>query len=456
MPSAAAAAAWLGGLALLAAAGPAARPAAPAGGPPLQACPREVGQKSARASSASTKVELTFQNQTPVPLEIVWIDTRGAEKVTNENLPPGKSAVQSSFVGHVFAAREPKSRTLVKVVRASEEDAQAGRPAIVIPVCKGLLESVKAVAPPRRPDQSRWKEFEQLARDHGSPCVGHSKEWSCVRRVTEAEVKQRDPALYGFSADETGSGNPYKRGATADHVWMSQQRYIVNVTNQESNQAPLGFLPLSNVPGSTVTDYEGGYLKMHMTDKMKSLLYPWYQERLRDSVRKHDPIPGFFTNSHKVAMDKIEITRFPAVYNGLVQEMKQVLEWWTNQTLQHTTTFGLRVYRRGSMLINHLDRKDTHVASAVIQVGARADVGWPLEVIHPHKTGLAEVYLQPGEMVLYEGARVVHGRPMRFQGEEFGNIFSHFKPVDWNGPTDWENPYFRLERDKLRYSDLEL
>jgi hypothetical protein len=36
--------------------------------------------------------------------------------------------------------------------------------------------------------------------------------------------------------------------------------------------------------------------------------------------------------------------------------------------LRHTSTFGVRVYRRGSMLIDHVDRMDTHLASAVLQV----------------------------------------------------------------------------------------
>jgi prolyl 4-hydroxylase len=91
------------------------------------------------------------------------------------------------------------------------------------------------------------------------------------------------------------------------------------------------------------------------------------------------------------------------------------------------------------MLINHLDIASTHLASAVIQVGQELDTdgGWPLEVMNPDGTGaLTEVYLQPGEMVLYEGARLKHGRPMRFKGEEFGNIFTHFAPVDWKGPGE--------------------
>eukprot|EP00972_Heterocapsa_arctica_P079852 11766082-Heterocapsa_arctica.AAC.1 len=64
-------------------------------------------------------------------------------------------------------------------------------------------------------------------------------------------------------------------------------------------------------------------------------------------------------------------------------------------------TFGIRVYRKGSMLINHLDKKESHLASAVLQVAQQVpeDGGWPLEVVHPHKPGVKEVYLQPGEMV---------------------------------------------------------
>jgi hypothetical protein len=72
-------------------------------------------------------------------------------------------------------------------------------------------------------------------------------------------------------------------------------------------------------------------------------------------------------------------------------------------------------------------------------------------------------------MVLYEGARIHHGRPMRLKGQEFGkrliyvfhlcrmlkcshhgftgNIFTHFAPLDWKGPARAKsnNPYFDRE-----------
>ena len=61
----------------------------------------------------------------------------------------------------------------------------------------------------------------------------------------------------------------------------------------------------------------------------------------------------------------------------------------------------------------------------MLQVGQSVDKdgGWPLEVMRNDNGGhLGEVYLQPGEMVLYEGARLKHGRPMRLKGDEFGNV----------------------------------
>merc|ERR1719336_2537226 len=87
------------------------------------------------------------------------------------------------------------------------------------------------------------------------------------------------------------------------------------------------------------------------------------------------------------------------------------------------------------MLINHVDRKDTHILSAILQIAQDVDIpngGWPLELLLPHGR-VAEVYMQPGELVLYEGAWIRHGRPKRFCGNGYANIFSHFAPFTWTG-----------------------
>jgi prolyl 4-hydroxylase len=149
-----------------------------------------------------------------------------------------------------------------------------------------------------------------------------------------------------------------------------------------------------------------------------------------------------------VKLDKIDLDTNGEVHLGLIREMREILQWWCKMKLRHTSTFGLRIYRRDSMLINHLDIEYTHLASAVIQVGQEVDQngGWPLEVMDSDNSGLSEVYLQPGELVLYEGARLKHGRPMRLRGKEFGNIFSHFAPSNWKGRhTEYEHEHFKDE-----------
>ena len=172
---------------------------------------------------------------------------------------------------------------------------------------------------------------------------------------------------------------------------------------------------------------------MTMTDKLKEICMEWYQMRRNDSLIPHGVIAGGYTNNHVVNFDKVDLDRFRAVHSAIVREMQQVLQWWTKVRLRHTSTFGVRVYRRDSMLINHVDRMDTHLASAVLQIHQEVDDdgGWPLEVLLPDGRA-AEVYLQPGEMVLYEGAWPC-GRPMRFKGTEFA-LFSSLAPLDWRGP----------------------
>jgi prolyl 4-hydroxylase len=55
------------------------------------------------------------------------------------------------------------------------------------------------------------------------------------------------------------------------------------------------------------------------------------------------------------------------------------------------------------------------------------DRQWPL-IIEDHMFRRHAVYLKPGEMILYEGSRLCHGRPEALQGESYANLFVHFCP----------------------------
>jgi len=58
---------------------------------------------------------------------------------------------------------------------------------------------------------------------------------------------------------------------------------------------------------------------------------------------------------------------------------------------------------------------------------------WPLE-IYDHADRLHEIFMEPGDIVYYESARCLHGRQQAFEGNNFINLFAHYRPV---GDNQW-------------------
>ena len=94
-----------------------------------------------------------------------------------------------------------------------------------------------------------------------------------------------------------------------------------------------------------------------------------------------------------------------------------------------TFVYGIRVYKKGSVLIPHRDKLKTHIISAIINVDQEIDEEWPL-IIEDNYYRKHHVFLNPGEVIFYESARLDHGRPFPLKGNKFANIFCHFMPVN--------------------------
>ena len=74
----------------------------------------------------------------------------------------------------------------------------------------------------------------------------------------------------------------------------------------------------------------------------------------------------------------------------------------------------------------HVDRPLTHVLSAILQIDQEVNEDWPLTLID-FKNNKKKVILKPGEMILYESAKMPHGRQFPFNGTYFDNIFVHYR-----------------------------
>jgi prolyl 4-hydroxylase len=109
------------------------------------------------------------------------------------------------------------------------------------------------------------------------------------------------------------------------------------------------------------------------------------------------------------------------------EDLRPLHEEWAGVPLALSACYGIRCYQRGTFLYNHVDRQ-SHVVSSTICVDHALDAPWPLSVVDIDGH-LDQVHTEPGELVLYEGTRLAHGRPYPLKGDFYAGIFVHYHPA---------------------------
>lgn len=287
--------------------------------------------------------------------------------------------------------------------------------------------------------QAHWPDLNTTLLALDAPCApaGGSESWSCARRAVRAP-----PTRFQGGVTVHAPGPLARFGfAESDGVEAACEGHR-RQTGQVEDDKP-GDFSTGRLQVPRVNPKHAGFAIATMDPRMFARITAWADEHRalwateRPVARRWAPyfvaeeaIPGCFSNTHVHPFSVLSLDHFPELKGEIQGYMEKVLARWADTRLRHTSTYGMRVYRRHAMLLNHVDRRDTHLVSAVLQVAQACDPdgGWPIEVLEDDG-GVHEVYLQPGQMLLYEGARLRHGRPMRFRGRWFGNIFTHFAPV---------------------------
>ena len=121
----------------------------------------------------------------------------------------------------------------------------------------------------------------------------------------------------------------------------------------------------------------------------------------------------------------------------LAEGLRELAELWAGLELELSTVYGPRRYSRASRLSLHVDRLSTHVISAIVNIQQEVEAPWLLDILD--NSGRAhQVELRPGQMLLYESARLPHGRTRPLEGRNFTNIFVHFRParLQWFNQDD--------------------
>ena len=203
-----------------------------------------------------------------------------------------------------------------------------------------------------------------------------------------------------------------------DH-WTSQRKLqLLDIHLQNWDQPRL-------VPAFTGL----GFRKERLAESLHGLLVSSLQT---ERALAEPCLPSGHINCLEAVVDVIPLSREREVKEALGQGLRELAEDWAGLELELSTVYGPRRYSRHSRLSLHVDRLSTHVISAIVNIQQEVDRPWLLDILD--NSGRAhQVELRPGEMLLYESARLPHGRTRPLEGQNFTNIFVHFRPreMEW-------------------------
>ena len=172
-----------------------------------------------------------------------------------------------------------------------------------------------------------------------------------------------------------------------------------------------------------------GFLKTQVPVALFDNIASFYHEH-RASLTDEN-VPGdFLYNKNRKRRGSSLVELSDDLRREIHDAMKPAMEEWCGKELDPTYVYGIREYNNGAILKLHRDRFDTHIISAIINVAQQVNEDWPL-IIEDNYYCRHNVMLAPGEVIFYEGARLIHGRPIALDGASFANIFCHFRPKDY-------------------------
>ena len=118
----------------------------------------------------------------------------------------------------------------------------------------------------------------------------------------------------------------------------------------------------------------------------------------------------------------------PELMDRVQHVVHQYVEAWAGVQLADPVMYGLRLFRNDSALRMHIDKKGTNAIGFVLHVDSSDDAEpWPF-VIEDFLGRTNQVYLTPGDMIIFESSKLMHGRPSKLAGSWYANVNGHYHP----------------------------
>jgi prolyl 4-hydroxylase len=171
-----------------------------------------------------------------------------------------------------------------------------------------------------------------------------------------------------------------------------------------------------------------GFRKTVVPAPLMQAINAFYADRRPASLPENSDAIGTFIRAQDTRAPTHMIELDDSLRARISAELHPLLEAWVAKTLRMTAVYGIREYQRSAVLDMHIDRMETHIVSAILNVSQDVVTDWPL-VIHDHYGRRHKVLMKPGDMLFYESARLKHGRPEPLDGAHFANVFVHAAPV---------------------------
>ncbi|MEE9326000.1 MAG: 2OG-Fe(II) oxygenase [Cocleimonas sp.] len=211
------------------------------------------------------------------------------------------------------------------------------------------------------------------------------------------------------------------------------EKYIITKWFRTGANLKTPFIPYHHkqIPAFTPTGFKKSALPADLYQK----IYQFYQNnRSKLAIEENDSIGKYIHSKIDNKPSKI-IDLNKQLRTQIFKYLLPGLEKWSGQKLEHTAVYGIREYQNGAMLDMHVDRYQTHIISAIINVDQDVNNDWSLN-IYDHYARLHKITLKPGEILFYESASLAHGRPEPLDGKRYANIFAHTMPINWKQKAD--------------------
>ncbi|GKY97510.1 hypothetical protein MPSEU_000709200 [Mayamaea pseudoterrestris] len=177
---------------------------------------------------------------------------------------------------------------------------------------------------------------------------------------------------------------------------------------------------------------ETGFTKTRAPNDLFQLVRSFFDRNKHESSVEWSELTTFHNNwevpTRMVRVDnETLIGGGQALYATIADAIRPLVEEWIGMRVAVTSVYGVRIYGNQSILAPHVDRLPL-VSSVIMNIDQDVDEDWPLEVFD-HDGIAHNITMQPGDIVYYESATVIHGRPFPLNGKFYANIFMHFEPI---------------------------